>query len=84
MSQDNRCHWCKRIIEDENDMVVQNINTGFLGLSEQRVAFHIACLENYRMSKRRETILILSVCAAIILVPPLIIIIIQFLLSIFS
>jgi len=78
MTQKQRCYWCKRSIEDENDMVVKNINTGFLGLSEQRVAFHTVCREEYDKKKKRETILILSICAAIILVP-LIYILIQFL-----
>lgn len=38
-------------------MIVKNINTGFLELSQQRVAFHRACWEERHRKKRRETIL---------------------------
>ena len=51
------CYYCKRTIKDENDMVVKNINTGFLELSQQRLAFHRACWKERHRKKRRETIL---------------------------
>lgn len=55
--QKQRCYWCKKIMDNENDMIVKNINTGFLELSQQRVTFHRACWEERHKKKRRETVL---------------------------
>ena len=54
MSEKNRCYWCKRIIDNENDIIAHNINTGFLKLSNERVAFHRVCLEDYFSMERKE------------------------------
>lgn len=51
------CYYCKRTIEDENDMVVKNI-TDFLSFqNEQRVPFHRVCWQERCRKKRRKSIL---------------------------
>ena len=77
--QKQRCYYCKRIIENENDIVVKNINTGFLELSQQRVACHRACWQERHRKKRRETILTIVAGISLPIVAVLIVYLIIFL-----
>ena len=77
--QKQRCYYCKRIIENENDMIVKNINAGFLELSQQRVVFHRACWEERHRKKRRETILTIVAGISLPIVAVLIVYLIIFL-----
>ena len=67
------CYWCHREINDQRARVVKNVNTGFLGLSEIRVAFHNVCAEEHRKKERRNLLMYLLIGALVVAVPSVLI-----------
>lgn len=61
------CYYCKRTIEDENDMAVKNITDALSYQNEQREPFHKACLQERNRKKRRQNIVIVGAVGALIL-----------------
>ncbi|MCJ7632919.1 hypothetical protein MUP77_11080 [Candidatus Bathyarchaeota archaeon] len=76
------CYYCKRTIEDENDMVAKNITDALSFQNEQREPFHKACLQERSRKKRRQNILIAAAVAALIFLPIFLLVILPILLSI--
>jgi hypothetical protein len=76
------CYYCKRTIEDENDMVVKNITDALSFQNEQREPFHKACLQERSRKKRRQNILIVGIVGTLIFLPFLFLVILPILLSI--
>lgn len=72
------CYYCKRTIEDESDMVVENITELLSFQNEQREPFHNICWQERCRKKRRQNILIV---AALIFLPIFFFIILPILLS---
>jgi hypothetical protein len=66
------CYYCKRTIEDENNMVAKNI-TDFLSFQNEQVEpFHSTCWQERSRKKRTQNIIIIT---ALISVPILLFVI---------
>jgi len=66
------CYYCKRTIEDENNMVVKNITDVLSFQNEQLEPFHSTCWRERSRKKRRQNIIIVT---ALISVPVLLFVI---------
>jgi hypothetical protein len=76
------CYYCKRTIDDENDMVVKNITDALSFQNEQREPFHKACLQERSRKKRKQNILIVGIVGTLIFLPFLFLVILPILFSI--
>ena len=71
-AQKLRCYFCGRIIEDENDRVMQNVQTSYFvgrrsfGSWGSRKPFHSACWEAHHKKETRNNLLALLVIALLI------------------
>jgi len=72
----NTCYYCGKEIRDEADLLMKDIDVGFLELSHERKPFHRECFEVRKRKERMRNIKIIALIsigvAAFFLVPLLI------------
>ena len=60
----NTCYYCGKEITDESELLMKDIDVGFLELSHERKSFHRECFE---VRKRKERMrLVKGLCAVVI------------------
>jgi len=69
MSDVVRCYECGRII-DENEILMKDVSSGFLGLQTDRKPFHAECWKEYNRRKQRK-ILLTAILFLIIVTSPI-------------
>ena len=79
MSDVVRCYECGRVI-DENNIVMKEVSTGFLGLQTSRKPFHIECWKEYHKRERKKTVLVLLVAWSPVIIIFLIVLLVALLL----
>jgi hypothetical protein len=52
-----RCHYCGKVIENEKDMIMRNIQAGLLGLASERKPFHAECWRKYHGTKMKRDLI---------------------------
>lgn len=67
----NTCYHCGREIKDDEDVLMKDMNIGFLELSRERKPFHRECWEIHKRKERMRSLKTLGaaaiLCLAIVL-----------------
>jgi len=70
----NTCYYCGKEIRDEADLLMKDIDVGFLELSHERKPFHRECWETRRRKEKMR--FVKTLCAVVIPVAAFILIIV--------